>query len=176
MNKIKEKAREILDISKKVYQIEECNNPKAIFKSDKSFIIKDKAIVTYTDDVEFEEKSSSYYFETPTIEGVIIKSESSNYCVKASVQYTDANNESLWFAKIRIENSYSGDIQIMGKYGGSWEDQDYDDEDFIKKNNTELSFALDSMRTYLVNIYNELCNNSNSFDPQWIKKLKKYNK
>ena len=179
MEKIKEKAHEILDISQKIYQIQEKNNPTAIF-GDKIFLIgteKDQEVVFV--EQNYEKKDKSYYFETPKIDGVIIKRENGNYCIKAMVNYINANNQNLWFAKIRIENSYSGDIQIKGAWGGSWQQPDYEDEDLIKKSNSEFPFALDSMRDHLVSILNQLCNNSElsseTYDPGWVKKLKPYN-
>lgn len=127
----------------------------------------------------YEIKDNSYYFEAPEIDGVIIKREHGNYCIKASVKYINVNNQNLWFAKIRIENSYDGDIQIMGNWSGSWEDPDYEDEDFIKKYHSEFPFALKSMKSHLADIYNNLCktnkSNSDLYDASWVKKLKKYN-
>ena len=180
MNNIKEKAFEILDISQKIYQIQERVNPTAIF-GDKTFLIgteEDREAVSV--ERNYEEKDRSYYFETSEIDGVIIKRENGNYCVKAMVKYTNANNQNLWFAKIRIENSYDGDIQLKGKWGGSWNDEDFYDEDQIKNPNQDFPIALIAMKDHLVNIYNQLCNNnelsSDSYDPEWVKKLKPYNK
>lgn len=179
MDNLKEEAYEILDISQKIYQIQEMLNPTAIFK--------DKIFVMGTEDnreavsvkPNYEEKDSSYFFEAPEIDGVIIKREHGNYCVKACVKYINANNQNLWFSKIRIENSYDGDIQIMGAWGGSWQQQDYEDENLITNPNSDFPVALDSMKNHLVDIYNQLCNNneinSDLYDPIWIKKLKKYN-
>lgn len=179
MEKIKKEAYEILDISQKIYQINESTNPTAIFK-DKIFLIgtedNPEAVSVKRD---FEKKDSSYYFETSEIKGVIIKRENGNYCIKACVKYTNDNNQNLWFAKIRIDNSYSGDIQIKGKWGGSWQQPDYEDEDQIKNPNSDFPVALDSMKKHLTDIYNHLCKNSelNSdlYDPKLVKILKKYN-
>lgn len=179
MKAIQEEGYEILDISQKIYQIQERNNPAAIF-GDKTFLIgteEDREAVSF--ERNYEKKDRSYYFETPEIDGVIIKRENGNYCIKAMVKYINANNQNLWFAKIRIENSYDGDIQIMGKWSGSWEDKDFYDEDQIKNPNSEFPFALDSMKNHLTEIYNQLCNNnelsSETYDPEWVRKIKKYN-
>lgn len=95
------------------------------------------------------------------------------------VKYINANNQNLWFAKIRIEISYDENIQIMGKWGGSWQDSDFEDEDQIKNPNSDFTFALDSMKNHLVSILNQLYNNSElsseTYDPGWVKKLKLYN-
>lgn len=179
MDKIKEEAYEILDISQKIYQIQEMNNPTAIF-GDKTFLIGTEAdLEAVLVEQNYEKKDKSYYFETPEIDGVIIKRENGNYCIKAMVKYINANNQNLWFAKIRIENSYDEDIQIMGKWGGSWQDSDCEDENQIKNPNSDFFFALDSMKNHLVNICNHLYEtnglNSDLYDPELVKKLKKYN-
>lgn len=179
MENIKEIAYEILDISQKIYEMNEYFNPTAIFKN-KIFLIgteEDRDAVSIQ--IDCEKKDNSYYFETPEIRGVIIKRENGNYCIKACVRYTNGNNQDLWFAKIRIEPFYDGDIQIMGKYGGSWEMEDFYDEDLIIKSNSDFPFALVSMKTYLSDIYNKLCENNglncDLNDPEWVKKLKRYN-
>lgn len=179
MNKIKEEAYGILDISQKIYQIQEKTNSTAIF-GDKTFLIgteENREAVSV--ERNYEKKDRSYYFETSEIDGVIIKRENGNYCIKAGVKYLNAHNQSLWFAKIRIENSYDDQIQIMGKWGGSWEDTDYEDENQIKNPNSDFPFALDSMRNHLADIYNQLYIdnelNKDLYNPEWVKKLKKYN-
>lgn len=178
MDRIKQEAYEILDISQEIYQIQEKFNHTAIFKN-KIFLLgkeDDREAISIKSNYE---KDSFYYFETPEVDGVIIKKEHGNYCVKACVKYTNANNQNLWFAKIRIENSDDGDIQIMGNWGGSWQQSDYKDENLIINHNSDFPIALDSMKNHLVDIYNQLCKNSklNSdlYDPKWVKKLKKYN-
>lgn len=179
MDKIKKEAYEILDISQKIYQVQKRVNPTAIFKG-KIFLINiedDQEVISVQRD--YEKKDSSYYFETPEIDGVIIKRESGNYCVKASVKYTNASNQNLWFAKIRIENSRDGDIQIMGAWGGSWQQRDHEDENLIENPNSDFPVALDSMKNHLANMYNQLCKNdetnSDLYDAAWVKKLKRYN-
>lgn len=159
--------------------MQERNNPTAIF-GNKTFLIgieEDREAVSV--ERNYEKKDRSYYFEAPEIDGVIIKRENGNYCIKAMVKYINANNQSLWFAKIRIEKSFDENIQIMGKWGGSWEDSDSEDEDLIKNPNSEFPFALGSMKNHLVAILNQLCNNSElsseTYDPEWVKKLKSYN-
>ena len=177
MDKIKEEAYEILDISQKIYQIQERVNPTAIF-GDKTFLIgdeEDREAVSI--EQNYEKKDRLYYFETSEIDGVIIKRENGNYCIKASVKYINASNQNVWFAKIRIENSYDGEIQIMGKWGGSWQDSDYDDENQIKNPNSDFPIALDSMKNRLADIYNQLCIdnelNKDLYDPKWVTKIKK---
>lgn len=179
MDTIKEKAYEILDISQKIYQIQERVNPTAIF-GDKTFIIgteQDREAISI--EQNYEEKDRSYYFETPEIRGAIIKRKNGNYCVKARVKYTNAINQNLWFAKIRIEKSYDGDIQIMGVWGGSWQQPDYKDEDQVKNPSSDFPFALDSMEKHLDGILNQLCENkglnSDLYDPKRVRKLKPYN-
>ncbi len=179
MDEIKEYAYKILDISQKIYKIQEKINPKAIFK-DKTFLIsKEENHEVISIKKNYEKKESSYYFETSKIKGVIIKKDLNNYCVKACVNYTNVNNKNLWFAKIRIESSYNKDIQIMGKWGGSWQQPDSEDENLITNPNSDFPFALDSMKTHLEDIYNQFCKNnelnSDLYDPKWVKKLKKYN-
>lgn len=178
MDKIKEKAHEILEISQKIYQIQEKTNPTAIFKG-KIFLIGEEndreAIFVERD---YEKKDSSYYFETSDIRGVIVKRECGKFCIKACVKYTN-NNLNLWFAKIRIENAYDEDIQIMGAYGGSWEQPDCEDENLIINLNSDFPVALDSMKNHLGVIYNQLSINNelnnDLYDPKMVKRLKKYN-
>lgn len=179
MNTLRDKAIEILDIIKGIYQIQENNNPNVIFKG-KTFLIgteDDPEAVSIERD--YEKKDSTYYFETPEISGAIIKRENGHYCVKAGVKYLNACNQDLWFAKIRIERSHDEEIQIMGTWSGSWQKDDYEDNDFIKKPNSDLPNALDAMKNHLLAIYNHLCDNkqenNNLYDPEWVKKLKKYN-
>lgn len=180
MERIYEVANMILDISQKIYEVQERFNASAIFK-EKRFKIdtKDgKEVISVKPN--YEEKDSSYFFETPQIRGVIIKREGGDHCVKACVKYTNANNLVFWFAKIRIEKIYDEDIKIMGAFGGSWEQPDYEDENLIINFNSETPFALNSMKNSLVDIYNALCENKESsyelYEPQWVKELKKYNK
>lgn len=171
---------EILEISKKIYGIQENNNPSNIFR-DKVFLIdydnnnKEETIHVRHD---CENKDNRYFFETPDIEGVIIKKQNNEYCIKASVRYINSDNKDTWFAKIRVE-SLSGNIEIKGTWGGSWQQADYHDEDITTNNSSDLPLALHAMRNHLYNIYNELSNNkSNSdlYDHGMIKKLKQYNK
>lgn len=174
--KVKDEAIEILDIAKRIYQIQESNNPDAIFK-DKIFLVgteNNREVISVKRN--YEEKDSSYYFESSEIAGVIIKRENNSYCIKARVKYTNAKNESLWFAKIRIE--YCEDIQVMGTWCGSWQKPDYEDEDQIKNPNSDFFLALVAMKTHLADMYNFLCNNkelSGTFDHEYFRKLKKYN-
>lgn len=171
---------EILEISKKIYEIQENSNPSAIFR-DKVFLIdydnnnKEETIHVRHD---CENKDNRYFFETSDIEGVIIKKQNNEYCIKASVRYINSDNKDTWFAKIRVE-SLSGNIEIKGTWGGSWQQADYHDEDITTNNSSDLPLALHAMRNHLYNIYNELSNNkSNSdlYDHGMIKKLKQYNK
>lgn len=174
MDKVKAEACEILDISQKIYQINESTNPKAIFKN-KTFVMgteEDRDAISIESD--YEDNDSSYYFETPEIDGVIVKRENGNYCVKAAVKYTK-DNQALWFAKIRIEVSYDGNIQIKGSWGGSWQQSDCEDEDLIQRPNSDFPVALDSMKTHLMAIYNELGNDNSNNLPEWVKRLKAYN-
>lgn len=179
MDKIKEKAFEILDVSQKIYQKQENVNPSAIFKGKVFIIGTEEDCEAVSVQQNYERKDGSYYFESPDINGVIIKRERGNYCVKASVKYTDASDQSLWFAKIRIENPCAGDVQIMGLWGGSWEQPDCDDENLILTPDSDFPIALDSMKNNLVDIYEQLCKdngaNDESFEPKWVKQLKKYN-
>lgn len=174
--KVKDEAIEILDIAKRIYQIQESNNPTAIFK-DKIFLVgTENNRESISVKRNYEKKDSSYYFESPEIAGVIIKRENNSYCIKARVKYMDANNESFWFAKIRIE--YCGDIQVMGTWSGSWQKPDYEDEDQIKSPNSDFPLALTAMKTRLAEIYNFLSKNeelSSTFDHEYFRKLKKYN-
>jgi len=179
MNKIIVEAQEILDISQKIYQVQTRVNPTAIF-GDKMFLINtDGGQEVVGVERDYENKDHSYYFETPEITGAIIKRQNGNYCVKAAVKYTDCNNREMWFAKIRIEKSCDGDIQVMGTWGGSWQQRDWYDENLIENPNADLPIAVDSMKNYLVSIYNQIGENeevnSESYDPQWVKKLKSYN-
>lgn len=180
MDTIKEKAHEILDISQKIYEMQENDNPTAIFGTKTFSIGIEENRETISVEQNYEEKDKSYYFETPEIIGAIIKRKNGNYCVKACVKYTNAINQNLWFAKIRIEYSYDKDIQITGVWGGSWQQPDYEDEDQVKNPDSDFPFALDSMKKNLVDIFSQLCNNgvlcSASYDPMWVKKLKPYNK
>lgn len=179
MEKIIEDAYELLDISEKIYQLQESINPAVIF-GDKTFLIgteddRDAVFVKQN----CEKKDSSYYFETSEIDGVIIKRVNGNYCIKATVKYTNSNNDELWFAKIRVENSYNGDIQIMGNIYGSRDYPDYEDKNLMETLSSDFISAFYSMKKQLIDIYNQLCEsnglNSDLYDPKWVKQLKKYN-
>ena len=179
MNKNIAAAHDSLDVSQKIYQVQTRVNPSAIF-GDKKFLIdteSDQEVIGAEKD--YETKDRSYYFETPEIEGVIIKRQSGNYCVKAAVKYINNNKQEMWFAKIRIEKSSDGDIQVMGTWSGSWQQRDWYDKNLIEKPNPDLPIALDSMKNYLVDIYSRLDENeevnSEAYDPHWVKKLKPYN-
>lgn len=180
MNAIRENAMEVLYIAKNIYLMQESNNPNAIF-GEKTFLIgtendPNKVFVQRN----FEQKDRFYYFEMPEIEGAIIKRENGNYCIKASVSYINANNQKSRFAKIRIENDIDGEIRVMGTWGGSWQQPDFDDEDQLKRPNSDLPFAIYSMKSYLTGIYSQLTESyetkKDSYDPDWVKKLKKENK
>lgn len=179
MSKLEEETLEILNFAKMIFENQENNNPHAIF-SNKIFLIgreNDQDIISV--EYDYEKNDSSYYFANSEIRGVIIRRESGNYCIKAAVKYRNNNNQNLWFAKIRIESSTNGNMQIMGSWGGSWESPDYQDSNFISKPNRDLSLALASMKQSISNIYNQLSENSklssDLYDPTWVKKLKKYN-
>ena len=177
--KVKKEAYEILDISQKIYQFQEKNNPTAIF-GDKIFLIStDEKCEEIFVEQNYETEDSFYYFETNQIEGVIIKRKNGSYCIKAAVNYKDDNNQNFWYEKIRIEKSYD-DIRITGKWGGSWQSLDCDDKDQIKDPDSDFFVALDSMKSHLCGIFNQLCNNDELnqevYDPKWVKKLKHYNK
>lgn len=173
---IKDEAQEILHVSQEIYQIEEQTNPTAIFKDNVFTVMADGEVFVERD---CEKQDSSYYFETPEIDGVIIKRVNGNYCIKASVKYKDSDNRDLWFAKIRIEN-FNGDIQIMGSWGGSWQQADNEDEDLTKEPSTAFLLALASMKEHLANIYGQLHQNnglnSDLYDSGMVKQLKMYNK
>lgn len=178
MEEIRKVAYEVLDISQKIYQLQEKFNQAAIF-GDKVFIVgteEDRDSISI--ERKNEKQDNYYYFTSPKIEGVIIKKNDSNYCIKAMVNYINRSNQNLWFAKIRIESGKE-DIQLKAKWGGSWEDEDFYDEDQIINPNQDFSIAIVSMKEHLVDIYMKLCKNnglnSNLCDPEWVKKLKKYN-
>lgn len=179
MNEIKEIAQEILDISQNIYQIQERINPTAIFGGKTFLIGNEENREAISVKRNYETNKKSYYFETSEIDGAIIKRENGNYCIKAAVKYLNTNNRNLWFAKIRIEYSNDGEIQIMGKWGGSWQDSDDEDQNQIQNPNSDFLVALNSMKEQVTNIYNQLCVdnelNKDLYNPSWVKKLKKYN-
>lgn len=164
----------ILEIAKKIFQLNEELNSQIIFQG-KTFLINGKDISIEMNDCQ----DSFYYFEHPEIEGVIIKKENGNdYVVKAATQYVNFEGKKWAFAKIRIYEE-NGDILIRGRRTGSFEMSDGDDEDFIKRPDPELSLVLDSMKNSLSQMYGELCrglkSNNDMSNPQWVKQLKKYN-
>ena len=55
---------------------------------------------------------------------LLLKKKMKNIVSKASVKYTNVNNQNLWLAKTRIESSYYEDIQVMEMWGGSWQKPD----------------------------------------------------
>lgn len=174
MDSIKQVAAGILDISKDIFQINERFNSQVIFKDNVFLISGEKVMVEKCD-----KEDSSYYFEHPEIDGVIIKKENgTDYCIKASVGYINREGKRWGFAKVRIDN-YFGVIHINGRRTGSWEMHDFEDDDFIKNPDSELSLVLDSMKNSLESIHEELCRNTNfdgdKYNPKWVKQLKKYN-
>lgn len=173
MDSIEQTAACILNVAKKIFQINEENNPQTIFK-DNIFIINGENVsVEYCDC-----KDSFYYFESPEIDGVIIKKENGDYCIKATIQYVNSRGENWGFAKIRIHDNH-GDICINGRRTGNWEMDDFEDVDFIKNPDSELSIVLNSMNNSLGNMYEELNKNvefgCNKHISKQIKQLIKYN-
>ena len=175
METLEEKATKILDCCKEIYEIQERENPNAIMGKNKFYICQENGEEVVNVRPDYDEREHKYYFEIPDFDGVIIKRESGNYCIKASVKYQIGNAESLWFAKIRIEAIY-GNIQIKGKWGGSWQDRDYDDEDLTKDPTPDFLAALDSLEIQVANMHKQLCQNSEAYDPDWVLELKPYNK
>ncbi len=177
MKRYRKTAYEILDISQKIYQMQEATNPTAIFGK-KEFIIGSEETREEIFVKPSHKKDRFYYFEHPKIEGVIIKKENGSYCIKGMVKYTNSSNQDLWFAKIRIEHNEE-DIQLKGSWGGSWQTPDFYDKNLIEDSNPDFPIAIVSMKEHLVDIYNNLCKNngqnSNSYDSKDVKKLKKYN-
>lgn len=174
MDAIKLNAIEIISIIKNIYQIQENNNPNVIFKNKFFLLGTEENPEEILIERNYENNDSSYYFETSKIEGVIIKRENGNYCVKGCVSYK-SNNINLYFAKIRIEEKNDEDIHIMGKWGGSWQHPDYEDEDQIKNPNSDFPIALESMKKHLTSIYYSICNNElnkDLYNPEWVKKLR----
>lgn len=169
-----DKAKEILDTAKNIYQFQERNNPNAIFRNKVFLEGTEENREAVSVEIDYEKTDSSYYFETPEIDGVIIKRKNGEFCVKACVKY----NDRLWFAKIRIEHSFDGEIMIRGKWSGSWQDEDFYDEDQLTNPNSDFPIALESMRNHMANLYSLYQNvepNSGVGEPSWVRKLKKYN-
>ena len=174
MNKLEIQAQEILLIAKTIFEISENSNPNAIFKNNIFYPQEDGGVIVKKN---YDKTDSSYYFETPNINGAIIKKQNGAYYIKACVKYLNADNREMWFAKIRIEEKF-GEILLRGDWGGSWQSNDYEDIDFLKKPNFDLPIALNSMQNYLTDIYNQLSKNNElsvDYEPAWVKELKKYN-
>lgn len=173
MDSIKQVAVSILDVSKKIFQINEKNNFKTIFK-DKTFYIYGEEVITKHSDC----KDSFYYFECPEVDGVIVKKENGAYQIKAAVKYINSEGKKWCFAKIRIDD-YFGKININGRRTGSWEMPDFDDDNFIKAPDFELSLVLKSMYNSLCIMYDELNNgveaSNDKYIPSRVKRLIKYN-
>lgn len=176
MEKINDKALEILDISEKIFHIQEHDNSAAIFK-DKTFIIgcdsDCNSIFTQKKNVIDD---SIYYFETPEIDGLILERKNGNYCVKASVRYTDIDNFDALFAKIRIE-VVNGSLKVMGTRWGSLKQLDCEDYNLLDNPTNDFIIALVTMKNYLIDIYKQLSEkieSSDNFDPVWVKKIKKF--
>lgn len=166
---------EILDISKKIFDINDKYNSSVIF-GDKTFIVNGDNISVEQNDCE----ERCYYFEHYKISGAIFKNvNDEEYCVKASVKYINTNGKEWNFAKIRIYNN-NGNISIKGRRTGNWVLHDFEDEDFIKEPDYELPLVLDSMKNSLLEMHTELCNNLDTnidmYNPSWVKELKMYNK
>lgn len=178
MDNIRDNASEVLNTAQAIYERQEIFNPTAILKDRRFVIGTDGEVVSVKRD--YEQQDSSYFFETPEIRGVIVKKRHGDFCIKASVKYVDSNNRELTFAKIRVEKDYDGEFQVMGSFGGTWEQLDYEDQDLITANpNFDMPIALDFMKNNLSNIYNQLCdseNNNDLCDPVWVKQLKLHNK
>lgn len=173
MNSIEQLAIDILDVSKKIFWINKENNPQTIFK-DNIFLISEEGIKVE----HCNNKESSYYFENQELDGVIIRNEEGNYCIKATIQYTNSDGKKWGFAKIRIHD-YQGEICIRGRRTGSWEMADFEDEDFIENPDFELPLVLNSMNNSLNEMYIKLEENialgDNEYLNEKVKILKKYN-
>lgn len=173
MESIEQVATCILDVSKKIYQINEENNPQAIFKG-KIFLLNGEDVSVEQSDC----RDCSYYFETPEMDGMIIKKENDDYCIKATIQYVNVRGEKCWFAKIRILDCYD-EICIRGRRTGSWEMADFEDDDFNNNPDFELPLVLRAMYNSLYNMYKEVNENAilgkEKYIPNIRKKLIKYN-
>lgn len=157
----------ILELSKKIFEMNEEKNPQTIFK-DKIFLIQHEGISVERGDC----KDSSYYFDHPGTHGVIIRKENGNYFIKALVRYINSKGEKRAFAKIRIYDDF-GTIQIRGRRTGSWQMQDSDDDDFIKNPDDELALVLDSLKNSLWNMRDELNKNPDLGRDQYIPRHQK---
>ena len=105
-----------------IFEISENSNPRAIFKNNVFYLQEDGEIIVKKN---YDKTDSSYYFETPNTNGVIIKKKNGTYYIKACVKYINAKNREMWFAKIRIEEKF-GEILLRGDWGGSWQSNDYE--------------------------------------------------
>lgn len=180
MDKIKNEAQQILDTSMQIFQIQEIVNPNTIFKNKRFKRGTEQNPDAISVRYDYENNDSSYFFETPEIVGVIIKRKNGNYCVKSRVKYySTTTNQSFYFAKIRIEKTKYEGLQIMGSWGGSWEQEDYEDENLLQNPTLDLIEAINSMNKNLVNIYEHLSQNKEAnntlYEPDWVTKVKKYN-
>ncbi len=173
MESVEQLAIGILDVAGKIFKINEENNPQTIFKG-KTFVINGEEVSAEQND----SKDSSYYFEYPEIDGVIIKDEDGNYSIKAAVRYENAKGNKWWFAKMRIDVRCD-EVHIRGRRTGSWQMPDFADDDFMKNPDSELPYVLRSMKTSLCNMYDELGDNvefgGDKYIPELEKRLLKYN-
>ena len=178
METLEEKAIKILDTCKKIYEIQERENPSAIMGKNEFYIHEKDGKRIINARPNYDERDYSYYFVIPDFDGVIIKKEDGNYCIKAAVKYKIGIAKKLWFAKIRIEPIY-GNIEIKGKWGGNWLDHDYYDEDLTINPTPDFLAALDSLEIQVAKMYKQLCQSSGvdyaSYDPEWVRELKPYN-
>ena len=167
MYDIRKNAKEILDAAQNTYRILDDNNPDAISKTDPRS--------------REDFWKSLFYFESDDIDGAIICEENEynnekNVYVISTIKYINRDNNSWWFAKIRIyEDKYDG-IQIKGKRTGYCFDEDFYDVDFLKEPDAELDIVLEAMKSSILPILEEVNKNVMEaplkYEPKWVKSVK----
>ena len=128
-----ENASTILRIAQNIYELITKLNNKVIF-----------------DNISLRVDNSICYFESPYIDGVIIKKEN-DYQIKASVLYAD----NQVFGKINIYQNQDK-IILQGLKNYSWDYPDTYDLDLL--NESEISLVISKVLDILNNLYHEIIN------------------
>lgn len=138
-----EMARDILGAAKDIFVgVEECA-PSMILKNPSKYL-------------DWDNTNSYCYIDYPLVYGVITRKENGiDYSVQATVEYINEKGEKRGFAKIRIYEE-AGKIQLKGKRSGGNYRHDIYDDDFLVNPDEDLPKFLQSMRTNLLALRDQI--------------------
>lgn len=119
--------------------------------------------------------TQSFDFEDSTfINGRIVKEGKAKKCyIVAGIRYINREGKQWGFAKVKIFEDWNSKIQIQGKRTGSYSEEDYYNEDFLRNPDPELDLVLESMRngilTMLEEMQKEPVETVRKLEPKWLK-------